>query len=457
MAEHPRFSTISNSGARDGYTNSCLWISIQDYLRDVLRSGISLRALRDMGGVRPEERNTQFDSGIARHSDGITRIANNFDLTIYIYSSDRNNRLILSDFYGDGRNIVYIRSFGRHFQLIDSFPEIGYRIDVRGHRSYENTVVYDERGKGYINLSELEQEISRKERSQEDTSLELAIMASLQDQIERNMEIKDTKKEKISEQRIKLLRDVIYEMDEIWFRLKKIKTIKELQEHLHNLQLLSAKEESLIEMDGFCQYCTNTIGNTEICSNYSIEGRKYCEKHIKYEEVLNRIQTSDYLVIGAGYSKGSEYDDLEGAFRNYVAIGSSFEDNVFPQHPLLSDIGGGGDDECSAFRNIETTIYFLQSERKKKKFRTVFIDRCVQNYMVTTIPHPVHGFRPDGTPNGIIKYVLDPESAGIAFIESLVEEEGDILFNNKIDEDVLDELKRLFPKARIRDNLNLRR
>ena len=249
MAEHPRFSTISNSGARDGYTNSCLWISIQDYLRDVLRSGISLRALRDMGGVRPEERNTQFDSGIARHSDGITRIANNFDLTIYIYSSDRNNRLILSDFYGDGRNIVYIRSFGRHFQLIDSFPEIGYRIDVRGHRSYENTVVYDERGKGYINLSELEQEISRKERSQEDTSLELAIMASLQDQIERNMEIKDTKKEKISEQRIKLLRDVIYEMDEIWFRLKKIKTIKELQEHLHNLQLLSAKEESLIEMD----------------------------------------------------------------------------------------------------------------------------------------------------------------------------------------------------------------
>ena len=81
----PTFKTIRNSGARDGYTNSCMWISIQDYLKYVLGQNVPLKKIRDIGLVQPYERNTMFDTDEKRHYNGLVNIARSYNLKI-VYS-----------------------------------------------------------------------------------------------------------------------------------------------------------------------------------------------------------------------------------------------------------------------------------------------------------------------------------------------------------------------------------
>lgn len=131
---NPTFETIRNSGARDGYTNACMWISIQDYLKYVLGQNVPLKDIRDIGLVKPEEKYTMFDTDISRHYNGLQNIARRYNLKIVIFSLMDNGQLLP---YGQtineqGQHEVRIISFGAHFELL--FKSIGYRLPVNSRR-----------------------------------------------------------------------------------------------------------------------------------------------------------------------------------------------------------------------------------------------------------------------------------------------------------------------------------
>jgi hypothetical protein len=134
------FKTKKNNGtdpdprARSGsYTNQCMWLSIRDYLNNILGNNFTLDEIRNIASNNNRtlinNKNEEFDTDL--HMDGLNNIIRTFDLQIHIYISyKKDGVLIINDepsvIYGNprSRNIVSIVSYGSHFELITLINDI---------------------------------------------------------------------------------------------------------------------------------------------------------------------------------------------------------------------------------------------------------------------------------------------------------------------------------------------
>ena len=124
------FKTFGNSGRISGrteYSNQCMWISLLNYLNDVLGNNLSIDDIRDIASSNNTPINNideQFDFMV--HSYALFNVLESFDLQLHIYipaRDDENNKIFINDnllVLGniESNNIVSIVSYGSHFELI---------------------------------------------------------------------------------------------------------------------------------------------------------------------------------------------------------------------------------------------------------------------------------------------------------------------------------------------------
>jgi hypothetical protein len=146
--DNPKIYTISNNGVppnEAGMSNQCLWISISDYFKYHKNETKSVRELKDKGGIDPDNKqydNTEFDIYNINLKNNIENICVSFNLLlhfIYIYQGKIANYCLSEDkkkikpfqiINPDGKNKIYIATYGRHFELITQIgdnPEL-YRL-----------------------------------------------------------------------------------------------------------------------------------------------------------------------------------------------------------------------------------------------------------------------------------------------------------------------------------------
>jgi hypothetical protein len=129
------FKTKKNNGGDETgkYSNQCMWISLIDFLNNVLGNNLSLDEIREIAsirGTRINDARNVFDTDL--HMEALLNVTRLFDLQIHVYISfrDKTGALVIQDepnmTIGDfsSRNVVSIVSYGRHFELITS---IGHR------------------------------------------------------------------------------------------------------------------------------------------------------------------------------------------------------------------------------------------------------------------------------------------------------------------------------------------
>lgn len=116
--------TQANNGSIEGYSNSCLFISIRDFLHSTTKrdlrdyKNITVHEIRKIGDY-PGDNNEMFDSNKPDHLVCLNKICQKFSLTIIIYNSQYSSIVTK---VGNGNNIVRILQFGViHFELIVDF------------------------------------------------------------------------------------------------------------------------------------------------------------------------------------------------------------------------------------------------------------------------------------------------------------------------------------------------
>jgi hypothetical protein len=170
---NPKIYTISNSGVppnEQGMSNQCLWISISDYFKYHKNETKSVRDLKAIGGIQSGNRkydNTEFDIYEPDLKENIEKICidSNLNLSlhfIYIYKGQiakyclSNNDKTIEPFQiinPDGKNKIYIATYGRHFELIVRIgeePNTLYRLNK--HDDTSDDIV----GKQYKEKVEIE-------------------------------------------------------------------------------------------------------------------------------------------------------------------------------------------------------------------------------------------------------------------------------------------------------------
>jgi hypothetical protein len=128
-----RFSVIPNSGAEDGMTNQCMWISIRDYLKHYLGIKITVKGVRKMAGLDATTEQQMFDWEIPKFRQALERIAHKFNLQLQFYSVDHDGNpdavlyfdpetkqfpMPMHTVNEHGLRLVNIAFYGAHFQLI---------------------------------------------------------------------------------------------------------------------------------------------------------------------------------------------------------------------------------------------------------------------------------------------------------------------------------------------------
>lgn len=126
------FTTKRNNGTSGFlYRNQCFWLSILDYLNDVLNLRVSLEEIRIIASRNNASINNnteEFD--FEQHRQALENVLNEFNLTINLYVSGNflgNGEQVLINspevFGNPGPNIVSIVHNGYHFELITSIRE----------------------------------------------------------------------------------------------------------------------------------------------------------------------------------------------------------------------------------------------------------------------------------------------------------------------------------------------
>ncbi len=127
-------TTISNNGSGDNMLNQCMWISIRDYLNYHRGENRTVRALKQSVGLGPDTDHTEFDEENPGYVDALTRLCRQYEISIYLIVASRDGTVRQISLDGKGNlfpiniinpnapNIVYIASFGNHFELIVSGP-----------------------------------------------------------------------------------------------------------------------------------------------------------------------------------------------------------------------------------------------------------------------------------------------------------------------------------------------
>jgi hypothetical protein len=166
------FIDIFNNGWIENYSNSCMWISILQYLNNVLNIPININDLRTMGKINQNENHSIFDDTIPRHLEGLQNIANAFNLEIICLNVDDNKklydkthvasilRIVTSETDPNNLNKVYLASYGMHFQLIIKCNY--WNIDITryfgNYNAKENEkkfLVFNDDSNNYVNINEL--------------------------------------------------------------------------------------------------------------------------------------------------------------------------------------------------------------------------------------------------------------------------------------------------------------
>jgi hypothetical protein len=202
------FETKHNNGRREHYTNSCMWISIHDYLIEIMGSKITLKQLRDIGTADDEKDiNEMFDSINPRYVNGLENICEVFGINIKIYTyNNRSDKLILSDMYpaahigssDSNRQTIHIFSRGLHFALIihseqlDKSDKSDNSDKSDKSKDDKQDLVYNTVTKSYINITELSAKleeatdmVKKLSYKSKNTDLERATKRSLEDSIEK--------------------------------------------------------------------------------------------------------------------------------------------------------------------------------------------------------------------------------------------------------------------------------
>jgi hypothetical protein len=114
---------ISNSGAREGMTNQCLFISILDYLSRNGHPDLTLRELRSYAGLDVSSENTMFDIIQPRYREAINRICVLYNLSISFLPVNASGVVLyganIIDIRGNGGINIEIAQYGAyHFELI---------------------------------------------------------------------------------------------------------------------------------------------------------------------------------------------------------------------------------------------------------------------------------------------------------------------------------------------------
>lgn len=134
------YETIHNNGSREGYINSCMWISIHDYVKLVHNPDITLQEIRQIGKVDRVYIYDMYDSNINAHVNSLDNICNHYHININIYTIDLNTKkLLLSDVAPMSRLVkptgfthtIHILHFGLHYELIYRSEQLKYVLPVR--------------------------------------------------------------------------------------------------------------------------------------------------------------------------------------------------------------------------------------------------------------------------------------------------------------------------------------
>ena len=135
---------IKNNGGIEGIrmSNQCIWISIKDYLRIHRGVEMSVRDIKNIGGLGPETDIREFNMEDPVALEALNLICRTLNITLYFIMANRDGtihqlclditgqRMLPIEIVNDGHaDVVYIASYGRHFELIVEGP--GYRLASR--------------------------------------------------------------------------------------------------------------------------------------------------------------------------------------------------------------------------------------------------------------------------------------------------------------------------------------
>ncbi len=168
---HRNYLTIRNNGSMNGFTNSCMWISLYHYLTIYAGHNVNLEYIRLIGNMVGEEnKNQEFDSSIRSHILGLERISEIYNIRINIYNANRDGNLQgISDIFPhpsrrDFRptHNVYIASFGRHFELIIQSDQLNLNLQVPDNVDVGgDDLIFDDTSSTYVNHTELLKQLQK--------------------------------------------------------------------------------------------------------------------------------------------------------------------------------------------------------------------------------------------------------------------------------------------------------
>lgn len=130
------FDTIINNGCIEQFKNTCMWISIWQFIRYVLRnSHITVAQIRnDADFTNPKcSDDMEFNIDIPEHKESLIKFLKKHDLAMHVYYANRIKEsddvtskwlgtvaLVLGTAHIDGLNVIPVVSYGSHFELIVS-------------------------------------------------------------------------------------------------------------------------------------------------------------------------------------------------------------------------------------------------------------------------------------------------------------------------------------------------
>ena len=191
------FETKSNTGRQDGYSNSCMYISLQDGLNAMGNGTHTLQSIRGQFNLQPYENNSMFDVRNQHHYQNLFTFANDNNVLILIFNvywennvqkisyqqyfpfgnqhSDviqklnggiNNNHQNVIDQCHDNlqKNVIRIASFGLHFALITNMSlNVASSISSKSSKSSSlngasssQNLIFDEEINDYVNIDETE-------------------------------------------------------------------------------------------------------------------------------------------------------------------------------------------------------------------------------------------------------------------------------------------------------------
>lgn len=149
------FLSISNSGGDgSGISQQCIWISIRDYLnyhRGEITTVAELK--RYIAGLGPETDQLEYDDDNVILRDGLVRLAEILGLTLYFIYTRHDGSIVPYCLNEDGsmnpariinpgaNEIVYIATFGRHFELIVQGPH--YELQRNPNSTIRVEAIYE--------------------------------------------------------------------------------------------------------------------------------------------------------------------------------------------------------------------------------------------------------------------------------------------------------------------------